>query len=54
MKMFPQSNVVFILPPSVEELEKRLKKRKSETPESLQIRMQTARENIEIANNYEF
>lgn len=35
--------MLFIMPPSIEELERRLKGRKSETPESLQQRLSVAK-----------
>jgi guanylate kinase len=38
---------VFIEPPSLEELEKRLRKRNTETEESLQKRLNTAKKEIE-------
>lgn len=39
--------LLFIMPPSIDELERRLTDRKSETPESLQQRLNTARTEIE-------
>lgn len=39
--------LVFIMPPSIEELERRLTGRKSETPETLRQRLNTARKEIE-------
>lgn len=38
--------LVFIMPPSIEELEKRLTNRQTETPESLQKRLNTATKEI--------
>jgi guanylate kinase len=43
---------VFIMPPSVEELECRLRERGTETDESLQRRLDTAREEIEYGECY--
>lgn len=39
--------LIFIMPPSIDELERRLHGRKSETPESLQRRLNTAKSEIE-------
>lgn len=39
--------LVFIMPPSIEELERRLTGRKSETPETLKQRLETARREID-------
>lgn len=39
--------LVFVMPPSIEELKNRLMGRKSETPESLRKRLDTARREIE-------
>ncbi|XP_023725450.1 guanylate kinase isoform X2 [Cryptotermes secundus] len=41
---------IFIMPPSVEELESRLRERGTETAESLQRRLDAAREEIEYGN----
>ena len=38
-KMYPQSHSVFIMPPSVEVLENRLRNRKTETEEKIQSRI---------------
>lgn len=42
--------LVFIEPPSIEELEKRLRNRKTETEESLQKRLNTAKIEMEYGN----
>jgi guanylate kinase len=42
---------VFIEPPSLEELEKRLRKRNTETEESLQKRLNTAKKEIEYGES---
>lgn len=39
--------LTFVLPPSIEELKRRLIERKTETPESLQKRLDTAHREIE-------
>jgi guanylate kinase len=48
-KVYPQSVGILILPPSMEELEKRLKARSTETEESLKLRMENARKENEFA-----
>ena len=42
-RMFPGATTVFLLPPSVEELERRLRGRGTETEDSIQERLATAR-----------
>lgn len=44
-------NYVFVQPPSIEELERRLKERKTETEESLKKRLDTARRELEYGAN---
>jgi guanylate kinase len=39
-KVLPQAVFIFLVPPSLEELEKRLKQRHSESPEELALRLQ--------------
>lgn len=45
---------VFVLPPSLEELERRLRTRGSESEESIQRRLSNAREEIAQADRYQF
>ena len=45
-RMFPGATTVFLLPPSVEELERRLRGRGTETEESIQERLATARQEL--------
>ena len=49
LELYPKANAIFILPPNLEALEKRLKKRKSETPESFKKRMEDALKTIDFA-----
>ena len=42
---------VYVKPPSLDELEKRLRSRKSETEESIQARLETARQEIGFADS---
>ena len=44
---------IFIMPPSVEELENRLVRRGTETPEKIKIRIEKAREELELANQFD-
>ncbi len=49
---FPESISIFILPPSIEELEKRLRERKTDAPEVIEKRLEIAP--LEIARQNEF
>jgi guanylate kinase len=44
---------IFIMPPSVEELENRLVKRGTDTPEKIKIRIKKAKEELELANQFD-
>jgi len=48
-KVYPQAVGILILPPSMEELEKRLRDRNTETEETLKLRMENARKETEFA-----
>ena len=53
-KQFPDSTLaIFIKPPSVEELRKRLLNRNTETPESLEKRLGKARQELSFAKNFD-
>lgn len=45
-KVLPQAVFIFLMPPSMEELEKRLKQRHSESPEDLALRLQKSEEEM--------
>ena len=45
-RMYPGATTVFLLPPSVEELERRLRGRGTETEESIRERLATARKEL--------
>lgn len=45
---------VFIMPPSLEEIEQRLIQRGKESPENIARRLETAREEIPLWKNYDF
>lgn len=48
-----QSDIIFIEPPSIEELEKRLRGRGTESEESIQIRLENARKEIQRKDDYD-
>jgi len=48
-KVYPQAIGILILPPSIEELEKRLRLRKTETEETLKLRIENAKKEIDFA-----
>ena len=48
----PDANLIFIAPPSLEELKKRLVGRGTETPEEIAIRLETAE--VELASQGSF
>jgi len=48
-----ESIAIFIMPPSVEELENRLIKRATDTPEKIRIRVEKARQELELANKFD-
>jgi guanylate kinase len=48
----PEANLIFIAPPSLEELQRRLVGRGTETPEEVAIRLETAQ--IELAAQHDF
>lgn len=49
MKVFPDSNTLFLLPPTMADLESRLRARGTETEETLNLRMQNANGEIKRA-----
>lgn len=51
---YPEGVFIFILPPSMEELETRITNRGSETPESLKTRLSSAYEEISFASKYDY
>lgn len=50
----PGSRSIFILPPSLAELEKRLRERDQDSEEVIQERMEQARDEMQHADEYEF
>lgn len=53
-KLFPEACLVFILPPSWEELERRLRGRGTETEEAIVKRIAQAKVEVETAVNYDY
>lgn len=52
-KVYPGALTVFILPPSMEELEHRLSGRGTETPEVIAQRLERAKEEMKLAPHYD-
>ncbi|MPM66333.1 Guanylate kinase [bioreactor metagenome] len=50
----PDAVFIFILPPSIEELQRRLEFRATETPEKIQERLQAVKHEIKMLNNYDY
>jgi guanylate kinase len=53
-KNYPQAVLIFLLPPSWQELEKRLGSRRTESEEKLAQRMKQAKKEIEYAPHYDY
>ena len=53
-KLFPDCVMVFILPPSFKELDRRLHKRGTETDDVIRQRLETARKELDAAENYDY
>jgi guanylate kinase len=51
---YPQAVTIFILPPSVEELQRRLKRRGTETDEHLLIRYENAKKEMSLWHHFEY
>ena len=54
MEKCPDGIFIFLLPPSMAELERRIKGRGSETPESLEKRLGAARQEIQVGRKYSY
>ncbi|OUP07837.1 guanylate kinase [Collinsella sp. An2] len=50
---FPEAILIFIKPPSLEELRARLVGRGTETPESIELRLANARKELALADRYD-
>jgi guanylate kinase len=53
-KIMPESVLIFILPPSFEELEARLRGRHTETEEAIQKRLQFTKLEMENSKNFDY
>ena len=53
-KQFPNSLLIYIAPPSIEELRKRLENRGTETEEKIQNRLKIAEEELKQTNMYDY
>ena len=53
-EILPQAVFIFLMPPSVEELEKRLRRRRSESTENLALRLERAKEEIKILPLFDY
>lgn len=52
-KLFPDARLIFVAPPSAEELERRLRGRKTETEDKVQVRLANAVKEMAIASEYD-
>ena len=50
----PEAVLVFLAPPSLEELERRLRSRQTDSPEQVKLRIQTARRELEQLANFDY
>ena len=53
-RIFPNAVLIFILPPSWQELEQRLKRRGEDQPEVIALRMENARHEVAQAQHFDF
>jgi guanylate kinase len=53
-KLFANSVLIFILPPSLEELRARIERRGEDSPDTIDVRMQNARTEIAQAEHFDF
>lgn len=53
-RLMPQVKEIFIMPPSMSELERRLRKRGTETEESIKTRLSIAQEEVTHAAEYDY
>ena len=54
ISMYPDLLSIFILPPSFEELERRIRERKGDSEEQIKIRLEKAKEEIEKSYMYKY
>jgi guanylate kinase len=53
-KILPEAILIFLAPPSWEDLERRLRKRKSESPGEFELRIKTAQAEMERASSFDY
>jgi guanylate kinase len=53
-QIFPSATLIFILPPSYEELLQRLNRRGEDSPETIELRMKNARTEVAQAQHFDF
>ena len=53
-QLYPDAHLIFIVPPSIEELENRLRKRNTETPETFRKRIERAKMELEKAKYFDY
>ena len=53
-KVYPQAITIFVLPPSVAALRRRLKRRGTESKEQLKVRFQNARREMKLFRKFEY
>jgi guanylate kinase len=53
-RLAPDSVIVFLLPPSMEVLEQRLRARNLDSDETIELRLKNARDEIACAENYDY
>jgi guanylate kinase len=53
-RLFPDAILVFVLPPSLEELRARLTRRGEDAPDVIELRLRNAREELGQAENFDF
>jgi len=51
---FPEAITLFLRPDTLEELERRLRSRGTETPEAIQRRLRVARDEMDLAGRYQY
>ncbi|MCL6533778.1 MAG: guanylate kinase [Armatimonadetes bacterium] len=51
---FPEAVLIFVAPPSLEELERRLRKRGRDSEEAIQLRLENARREMEYIPKYDY
>ena len=54
MKKHPDAEFIFILPPSLEDLEQRLRGRKTESEEAIQKRLSAVKDELEISKKFKY